>query len=164
MRNGEATATPAAAPATPAGCGGVFVTLHKFGRLRGCMGILDPQDPLSVTVCYAACCAALQDPRFHPVSLAELPDIRIEVSIMSAPRPMRDLDELELGRHGILVGRGRNRGLFLPQVAPENHFTKEEFLSRCCGEKAGLPPDAWRDPATLVLIFTTDIFSETTAQ
>ena len=74
--------------------------------------------------------------------------------------PMRDLQQLELGRHGIIVGRGRNRGLFLPQVATEYGFSREEFLSRCCSEKAGLPADAWRDPRTEVFIFTTDVFAE----
>lgn len=73
---------------------------------------------------------------------------------------MRDLQQLELGRHGIIVGRGRNRGLFLPQVATEYGFSREEFLSRCCSEKAGLPADAWRDPRTEVFIFTTDVFAE----
>jgi len=162
VRYGEAAAD-GAAPAQPEPeVGGVFVTLHKLGRLRGCMGVLEPQESLIATVRRAAVCAALRDPRFHPVTAAELAAVEIEVSVMSRPQPLRDLQQLELGRHGIIVGRGRNRGLFLPQVATEYGFSREEFLSRCCSEKAGLPPDAWRDPRTEVLIFTTDVFTEVT--
>jgi AmmeMemoRadiSam system protein A len=140
--------------------GGVFVTLHKSGQLRGCMGLLDPETPLAEAVRQAAICAATQDPRFRPVTPEELPDLRIEVSILSDAAPMRDLDDLQLGRHGVLVRRHGHRGLFLPQVAVEHHLDKEAFLSRCCAEKAGLPPDAWRDPATEVLLFTTAVFAE----
>ncbi|MBU0638060.1 MAG: AmmeMemoRadiSam system protein A [Planctomycetes bacterium] len=140
--------------------GGVFVTLRKQGLLRGCMGTLDPNEPIAKATCSAAQSAALKDPRFPPISLAELPNLTIEVSILSQPWPMGDIDELERGRHGILVRQGFHRGLFLPQVATEHNFDKETFLSRCCSEKAGLAPDAWRDPATEVLLFTADIFRE----
>lgn len=141
--------------------GGVFVTLHKLGRLRGCMGILDPKMPLVDAVRDAAVSAASRDPRFPSVSPDELAHIEVEVSIMSHPHPMRDLDELQIGRHGVLVRRGMQRGLFLPQVAVDHHLDKEAFLSRCCSEKAGLPADAWKDPSTEVLIFTTEVFRET---
>lgn len=124
------------------------------------MGILDPQTPLPDAVSEAAICAATHDPRFAPVAADELPDLRIEVSILSPPQRMRDLDELELGRHGVLVRRGALRGLFLPQVAVEHRMDKVTFLSRCCDEKAGLPPDAWKDPATEVLLFTADVTQE----
>jgi AmmeMemoRadiSam system protein A len=140
--------------------GGVFVTLHKFGRLRGCMGTLDSQSPLSEAVRHAAYCAATQDPRFQPISPGELPDLEIEVSILSDPQPMRDLEDLVLGRHGILIRRGMQRGLFLPQVAVDHHLDKVTFLSRCCAEKAGIPADAWRDPTTEVLLFTTEVHRE----
>jgi AmmeMemoRadiSam system protein A len=140
--------------------GGVFVTLHKAGQLRGCMGMLDPQMPLGEAVRQAAACAATQDPRFRPVTPDELPDLQIEVSILSDAVPMRDLADLQLGRDGVLIRRHGRRGLFLPQVAVEHHLDKEAFLSRCCAEKAGLPPDAWRDPATEVLLFTTEVFRE----
>lgn len=140
--------------------GGVFVTLHELGRLRGCMGILDPQTPLADAIRQAAVCAASQDPRFSPVRPEDLPDLHVEVSILSPARPMRDLAELELGRHGVLVRRGGRRGLFLPQVAVEHHLDKERFLSRCCDEKAGLPSNAWQDPTTEVLLFTTEVFAE----
>lgn len=140
--------------------GGVFVTLRKFKQLRGCMGTLDIGDSLAEAVRYAAISAALHDPRFPPVTAAELPDLALEVSILSPPWPMRNLDELELGRHGIIVRYGQQRGLFLPQVATDHHFDKETFLSRCCSEKAGLPPEAWRDPQTEVLLFTAQVYSE----
>jgi AmmeMemoRadiSam system protein A len=140
--------------------GGVFVTLHRSGQLRGCMGMLDPQMPLGEAVRHAAVCAATQDPRFRPVTPDELPDLQIEVSILSDAVPMRDLADLQLGRHGVLIRRHGRRGLFLPQVAGEHHLDKEAFLSRCCAEKAGLPPDAWRDPTTEVLLFTTEVLTE----
>lgn len=141
--------------------GGVFVTLRKFARLRGCMGLLDPSLPLDEAVRHAAQCAAAEDPRFPPVAPDELQDIHVEVSIMSAPRPMQHLDELEIGRHGIIVQQGRRRGLFLPQVAVDHHLDKEAFLSRCCNEKAGLAPDAWKHADTTVEIFTTEVHDET---
>lgn len=149
------------APPLPATAhGGVFVTLHKLGRLRGCMGTLDPDQPLPEAVRYAARHAAMHDPRFPAVTPDELADIDLDVSILSAAWPMRSLDELELGRHGILVRKGQQRGLFLPQVATDHHLDKVAFLSRCCAEKAGLPADAWRDPETEVLLFTTAIHRE----
>ncbi len=140
--------------------GGVFVTLHKFRKLCGCMGILDPSLPLADAVRQAAVSAASQDPRFSRVEPDELPDLEIEVSVLSDSTPMGSLDDLEIGRHGILVRQGLRRGLFLPQVAVDHHLDKEQFLTRCCTEKAGLPADAWRDPKTEVLLFTTEVYRE----
>jgi len=128
--------------------------------LRGCMGLLDARLARADAVRQAAISAALHDPRFSPVAPAELADLAIEVSILDAPVPMHSLDELELGRHGIIVQRGMQRGLFLPQVATDHHMSREEFLGRCCSEKAGLPADAWRDPATTVELFTTEVYTE----
>ncbi len=141
--------------------GGVFVTLHKSGRLRGCMGILDSSVALPEAIRAAAVCAASEDPRFPRVSASELGLIDVEISIMSAPRPMGSVDELEIGRHGVIVRRGTRRGLFLPQVAVEHHMDKETFLARCCTEKAGLPATAWREPDTEVLTFTASVYHET---
>jgi len=124
------------------------------------MGTLDPQIPLGEAVRQAAVCAAVQDPRFPPVTPAELTELDVEVSVLSDPVPMRNLADLEVGRHGVLVRRHGQRGLFLPQVAVEHHLDREEFLSRCCAEKAGLPPDAWKKPGTEVLLFTTEVFRE----
>ncbi len=124
------------------------------------MGTLDDVPPLAEAVRHAALCAAFQDPRFPPVSESELSDLQVEVSVLSSPQRMTSLDDLVIGRHGIRVRRGTQHGLFLPQVAVEHKLDKESFLSRCCAEKAGLPPDAWRDPATEVLLFTSQVFRE----
>ncbi len=140
--------------------GGVFVTLKKLGRLRGCMGTLDPSQPLAEAVRHAARTAALGDPRFPPVALTELPDVSVEVSILSHPWPMQSIDDLQIGTHGIIVRKGLQHGLFLPQVASEHHLDKHTFLSRCCAEKAGLTPDAWKEADTEVLLFTAEIFNE----
>ncbi len=155
------TPAPVGAPPSEPSCqSGAFVTLQSRGRLRGCMGTLDDSLSVADAVRHASLCAAQHDPRFPPVSPAELDELTIEVSILSPPRPMRSLDDLELGRDGIIVQRGPRRGLFLPQVATEHHMDKETFLSRCCDEKAGLPPDAWRDPDTEVLLFSAEIYHE----
>ncbi len=151
-------AAVAAPPTESAPHGGVFVTLHKHRRLRGCMGTLDTDLPLAEAVRRATLSAAFHDPRFSPVNSQELADLDLEVSVLSRPEPMRALDELVLGRHGILVRRGPQRGLFLPQIAIEHHLDRAAFLARCCDEKAGLPADAWRQPDTEVLLFTTEVF------
>jgi len=140
--------------------GGAFVTLRKFGRLRGCIGSLDGSRPLDEAIREAAISAALHDPRFPPLSLGELPDVKIEVSILSPLQRLRSLDDLRVGEHGIMIRRGEQRGLFLPKVAVEHNLDREAFLSRCCKEKAGLPSDAWKDPETEVYIFTADVYSE----
>ena len=140
--------------------GGVFVTLRKSGKLRGCMGTLEPDLPLADAVREAAISAALHDPRFPMLTPPELAEIKIEVSILSAPSPMKNLDDLVLGRHGVIVRRGKQRGLFLPQVATDHGLSKEEFLTRCAAEKAHLAADAWRDAATEVLLFTSEVFRE----
>jgi uncharacterized protein len=144
-----------------AGFGGAFVTLHKAGRLRGCIGRFNPDTNLAETIQQMAL-AAMDDPRFRdlPIAQGELPQIDIEVSILS---PMRRTDNplsLELGVHGIYVRQGIRSGCFLPQVATEQHWSREEFLSRCCAGKAGLPPDAWKDPRTEVHLFSAEVFGE----
>lgn len=151
-------AEPPDAPRHPRG--GVFVSLRKGGKLRGCMGTLDPDLPLADAVREAAISAAMHDPRYPTLTPAELAETKVEVSILSAAAPMKDLDELVLGRHGVIVRRGKQQGLFLPQVATDHGLSKEEFLTRCAAEKAHLPPDAWRDPSTEVLLFTSEVFRE----
>lgn len=160
LRYGDArrVTPPSAEPA--GGEGGAFVTLRKSRRLRGCMGTVECGRPVAEAVREAAISAALHDPRFSPVTLAELPDLTIEVSLLSRPEPMTSLRQLEIGRHGVIVRRGKQRGLFLPQVAVEHGLDREAFVARCCVEKAGLPADAWRDPQTEVLLFTTQVFCE----
>lgn len=124
------------------------------------MGSLDAEQSAWEGLREAARCAALLDPRFPPVSAGELLDLRIHISLLSPPVPMQSLEALELGRHGILIRKRGRRGLFLPQVATDHRLDRETFLSRCCSEKAGLPVDAWRDPDTEVLLFTTEIHAE----
>ncbi len=137
---------------------GVFVTLHVRHRLRGCIGVTEAQDPLGDTIVRCALGAALQDPRFSPVRSDEISDLQIEISLLSSPAPIRT-DEIEIGRHGLLISRGRQRGLLLPQVAVEHHLSSEQFLQETC-RKAQLSLDAWRDPDVELFGFTCEVFSE----
>jgi len=140
---------------------GAFVTIHKNDRLRGCIGNIVSNKPLYETVRDMAIAAATQDPRFPKVQPDELEQIDVEVSVLSLPRVIKSIDEIELGVHGVIVSKGpRHRGVFLPQVANETNWTKEEFMSQLCSQKAHLHPDAWKDPATKIEIFTADVFSE----
>ncbi len=142
----------------PCGC---FVTLHVDGKLRGCIGTFVSDKPLIETVREMAE-AALNDPRFanQPIRPDELNRLDIEISVLSPLELTKDPLSLELGKHGIYIRRGFQSGCFLPQVATETGWSKEEFLSYCCSHKAGLPPDAWKDPKTQVYLFTADVFSE----
>ncbi len=139
---------------------GAFVTLRRHGRLRGCIGRIVAWTPLAETVRDMAVAAATEDPRFPPVTVDELDDIEIEVSVLSQPRPVRDPAEIRMGVHGVIVKRGGRQGVFLPQVADETGWDRETFLSNLCAHKAGLPPDAWKDPRTRIEVFTADVFSE----
>ncbi|MCM8795783.1 MAG: AmmeMemoRadiSam system protein B [Candidatus Omnitrophica bacterium] len=139
---------------------GVFVTLHEQGELRGCIGNLIGNQPLYLTVRDMAIEAAVGDPRFLPVKLDELKDIEIEISVLSPLEKIDDPAKIKMGRHGVLIRRGFNSGVYLPQVAVETGWSKEEFLSSLCAHKAGLPPDAWKDKSTEIYIFTAEVFSE----
>ena len=141
---------------------GCFVTIKNHGRLRGCIGSFVAQTPLLRSVEEMAE-AATHDPRFgrDPITPEELSQIDSEISVLSPLKKTDDPQSLELGKHGIYIRRGLNSGCFLPQVASELGWSKEEFLSQCCAGKAGLSPDAWKDPETEVLLFTAEIFSET---
>jgi len=143
---------------------GAFVTIHKHGQLRGCIGNIVGRQPLYLTVRDMAVAAAAQDPRFNPVSKEELKEIDIEISVLSEPRPAASPDEIQMGVHGVIVKRGFHQGVFLPQVATETGWSREEFLAQLCAQKAGLPPDAWKDPRTQLLIFTATVFSEADVQ
>jgi hypothetical protein len=139
---------------------GAFVTLNERGQLRGCIGNLVGSEPLYLTVRDMAVEAATQDPRFNPLSLAELKDVAIEISVLSPLQKITSPDEIELGVHGVLVRKGLRSGVFLPQVAAETGWSREEFMSNLCLHKAGLAADAWKDKATEVYIFTAEVFSE----
>ncbi|HIE43772.1 MAG TPA: AmmeMemoRadiSam system protein A [Candidatus Omnitrophica bacterium] len=139
---------------------GAFVTLRKGDSLRGCIGNIISNQPLYELIRDMAIASSTQDPRFFPVSPEELKDIKIEISVLSKPKLIKDVNEIELGRHGVIVKRGLNQGIFLPQVATETGWSKEGFLSNLCSQKAGLPPDAWKDKATEIYIFTAQVFEE----
>ena len=139
---------------------GAFVTLREHGELRGCIGNLMENKPLYLTIRDMAVEAATADPRFSPVQLTELENIDIEISVLSPLERIDSADKIQLGVHGVLVKRGFNSGVFLPQVATETGWTKEEFLSNLCAHKAGLAPEAWKDKSTELYIFSAEVFSE----
>ena len=143
---------------------GAFVTLRTHGHLRGCIGQFIAERPLYQIVHEMALAAATEDPRFFSMRLrpAEIDALEIEISVLSPLRRVKDpLAEVELGKHGIYIKHGYRSGCFLPQVATETGWGKEEFLCKCCAGKAGLPPYAWKDPKTEVLVFTAEIIEET---
>jgi len=138
--------------------GAAFVTLTSGGRLRGCIGSLEPSAPLIETVRNRAIQAATQDSRFPPVQVAELPELEIEISVLSPLRLVGSAEEIDIQRHGLVVESGGRRGVFLPQVAQETGWSRDVLLSRLCQDKAGLPADAWRRGARLY-VFTVQSFS-----
>lgn len=148
---------------------GVFVTLNKVSgthhSLRGCIGFPYPVMPLVNAVSGAAVSAATRDPRFQPVSLEEMDSVAVEVSVLTPPEkivvesPGDYPDHVRVGRDGLIVDRGSNRGLLLPQVAVDWGWSAEEFLTQCC-VKAYLPPDSWLTPGTEIFKFRAIIFKE----
>jgi len=139
---------------------GVFVTLTENGELRGCIGSLSASQPLYLCVRDMAVEAAVGDPRFAPLSLQDLKNVSIEISVLSPLKKVNGAEEIELGRDGVLVRKGRQSGVFLPQVALETGWSKEEFLDNLCEHKAGLDKGAWRDKDTELYIFKAEVFSE----
>jgi AmmeMemoRadiSam system protein A len=137
---------------------GAFVTLTRDGELRGCIGYPDADRPLVEVVVGCAAAAASRDPRFEPLSLLELTEIQIEISVLGPLLPVRDPAEILIGRDGLVVELGRRRGLLLPQVASEREWTAATFLTQTC-LKAGLSPDAWQSGAQ-VFRFEADVFGE----
>jgi uncharacterized protein len=137
---------------------GAFVTLRIRNRLRGCIGQLPSREPLIRVVAHCARAAALEDPRFEPVRTEELPEIEIELSILS---PLVDAtpEQIEPGKHGISVSQGWQRGVLLPQVATQFHWDARKFLEETC-VKAELDRDAWKDPATRIQVFTAEVFGD----
>jgi len=147
-------AAPSEALAEP---GGAFVSLHKREMLRGCIGHIEAVGPLYQTVRQCALAAALHDPRFDPVTPEELPELRLEVSVLS---PFFEIapEQVEVGKHGLLISRGARRGLLLPQVAAQLNWDRERFLAETC-RKAGLEPEAWQRGAR-IQAFTAQVFAE----
>jgi AmmeMemoRadiSam system protein B/AmmeMemoRadiSam system protein A len=140
---------------------GAFVTLKKKGQLRGCIGYIAPMKPLCLTVRDVAAAAALEDPRFRPVELRELPELEYEVSVLSPLRRVTDIKQIKVGQHGLVMRRGDKEGLLLPQVPVEQHWDRTTFLEQTC-VKADLPPNAWTDPETDIFIFSALVFGEHT--
>jgi AmmeMemoRadiSam system protein A len=142
---------------TPAGC---FVSLHSLQghQLRGCVGRIDASAPLLDALRNAAE-QVLRDPRFvaHPVRLEELADLSVEVSVLSAAVPIASAEEYHPREHGIFLSLGNHSGCFLPQVARETGWTREQLLDRLCTEKLGFPPLSWRNPQARLHVFTVQV-------
>jgi AmmeMemoRadiSam system protein A len=136
---------------------GAFVTLKRQGQLRGCIGYTQAVKPLSRTIMEMAQAAAFQDPRFPPLAGSELKDLDIEISVLTPFRLIKDVQEIQVGKHGLFMERGGRSGLLLPQVATEYQWDRQTFLQHTC-LKAGLPRDAWKDAATRIYVFSAEIF------
>ncbi|MBN1114404.1 MAG: AmmeMemoRadiSam system protein A [Oligoflexia bacterium] len=139
---------------------GAFVTIHNKGSLRGCIGMIEGAQPLSDTIIEMAIEASTKDPRFMPVAPEEIKDLDIEISVLTPKRKVKSTDEIELGKHGVIVKKGSAGGVYLPQVATETGWTKEQFMESLCSGKAGLPPDAYKDPKTEIYVFEAEVFGE----
>jgi AmmeMemoRadiSam system protein B/AmmeMemoRadiSam system protein A len=136
---------------------GAFVTIHKRGELRGCIGYIEGQGPLHKTIEKMAEAAAFKDPRFTPVKEKELPELEIEISVLTPLKKITDVNEIQVGKHGIYIKKGWSSGLLLPQVATEYGWDRQTFLEHTC-QKAGLPSNAWKEKDTEIYIFSADIF------
>ncbi|MCE5334905.1 MAG: AmmeMemoRadiSam system protein B [Desulfobacteraceae bacterium] len=136
---------------------GAFVTINKKGQLRGCIGQVVATQPLADSVAEMAEAAALHDPRFSPLRPDELPDITIEISVLTPFEKMQSPDEIVIGKHGLIIRRGISSGLLLPQVASDYGWDAKTFLEQTC-VKAGLPKDAWKDKNTEIYLFSADVF------
>ena len=138
---------------------GVFVTLHKHGQLRGCIGYIEPIKSLHRAVIDNAINAAVNDYRFPRVETEELPDIDIELSVLTPPEEIKGSEEFIVGKHGIIIKKGFRNAVFLPQVAPEQGWDREETLTQLC-LKAGLAPDEWKKEGMRFFVFTAEVFGE----
>lgn len=135
---------------------GAFVTIHKNSRLRGCIGVFASDKPLYETIVDMAVSASTEDPRFNPVEKEELPSLNIEISVLSPLKQITDVNEIEIGCHGIYIMKGRTTGVLLPQVATEHGFDRLQFLEETC-IKAGLAPGSWKEGDCRIYVFTADI-------
>jgi len=137
---------------------GIFVSIHRGAALRGCIGNIHPAGPLYRTAAECAIAAAVGDPRFMPMMADELQGVEFEISVLSPMSRISDIQEIEVGKHGLLISRGSARGLLLPQVATSYGWTRERFLQETC-TKAGLKPDDWKDGAAIES-FSAVVFAE----
>jgi AmmeMemoRadiSam system protein A len=139
---------------------GAFVTLHKQGELRGCIGTFTSNEPIYKVISQMAIESATGDPRFNKVTAQELSQIKIEISVLTEPQLIDDWKKIRLGIDGVIIRRGFSSGVFLPQVATETGWDLETFLSQLCAQKAGLPPESYKDPNTQIHTFQAVVFSE----
>ncbi len=139
---------------------GAFVTLHENGELRGCIGNMAGQGPLCRTIAGMAIESATGDPRFPPLSPEEVDRVVIEISVLTPLEKVASYKDIKIPGHGVLVRSGFRSGVFLPQVATENSWDREQFMTYLCAHKAGLAPDAWKDPKTELYVFSAEIFGE----
>lgn len=138
---------------------GAFVTLHKSGQLRGCIGYIQGIKKIPETVIDMAKAAAFKDPRFPPLNRKEYEDIDIEISILSPIQPVTDISDIVVGRDGLIISQGFRSGLLLPQVPVEQGWDRETFLENTC-YKAGLPGDSWKKKDIKLEMFSAQVFSE----
>ena len=139
---------------------GAFVTLTtEDDDLRGCIGSIEPVAPLYRAVQTSAINAAFRDPRFHPVSAEEFEKLKLEISVMGPIERVTNIEDIVVGRDGLIISRGRQAGLLLPQVATDYGWDRETFLRQTC-VKAGLPQDAWKMPDTTIEKFSAEVFGE----
>ncbi|MFH0899385.1 MAG: AmmeMemoRadiSam system protein A [Pseudomonadota bacterium] len=141
----------------------VFVSLHAGDSLRGCIGTIAEDAPLYKAVQQMAVAAATRDPRFQPVSLKELSLLTVEVSVLGERCPLSSPEQIEIGKHGLILTAFGRRGLLLPQVAVEHGWSPLVFLEKTC-EKAGLPEASWQDPNAVVEVFSAQVFSESSSR
>ena len=141
---------------------GAFVTLMQFGSLRGCIGYIISDRPLFETVCDAAVQASQNDPRFPSVSQSEIQDLSIEISVLSEPFPLNSYDEIEIGKHGLILEEKGRRGLLLPQVPIEHHMNRDQYLDAIC-QKAGFSSGYWKTKQLKLNAFTATVFCDSLA-
>ncbi len=139
---------------------GVFVTLKKNKQLRGCIGVIEAKQTLWHNLQKMAAAAALEDPRFDPVRPDELDQIKIEVSILTKPELIADPAELEVSKHGVIIELRGRKGVFLPQVAVEYGYDREELLNMLCAHKLGLKKTCWQNPQAKIYVFEAEVYQE----
>jgi len=158
-RTGQVPALPEPLPESLKAGGGAFVTLHRRGKLRGCIGSFVGEGPLAATVQKMARAAGWEDSRFPELAVSELADLDIEISVLSPLAEVSGPEAVQAGRHGLYITKGYHRGVLLPQVAVEQGWDRDQFLSHTC-LKAGLPADEWRQGKLKLEVFTAEVFGE----
>jgi AmmeMemoRadiSam system protein A len=138
---------------------GVFVTLKKNNSLRGCIGMIESEQPLWQNIQNMAKAAALEDPRFDPVHPNELEDIQVEVSVLTKPKLISNPKQIKAGKHGVIIELEGRKGVFLPQVATEYGYNREQLLNMLCLHKMGLEGACWRSPEAKIYIFEAEVFN-----